>query len=214
MNKRRKLQILSLGATIMMICGVMGCNTDNKTNNNKEEVAVIEEVENQNAQVIYEPHYYNDTIDIDEAINSLGINRDENYPYDSYRFVRFVDNSSYERFTIVVGYVDYVTEEGKIIDTIYNYYDAFNGDFIFSTRDYRKVNTIESNVIYHLMDYGKLLDLRECVISKGLDSAYAYSVMSDNIQNIFLSTYDVARMYVLLVNSSNRLEKNTQMIIG
>lgn len=215
MNKKKKLQLLSLSAALVMMCSLGGCSKNvSNTNNNESEEAVIEEVVEE--PVRYEFHYYNDTVDIEEAINGLGINKNDSFPYDSYRFIRYVDYDNHEMFAIVIGYVNYITdEEGHITDTVYYYYDAFNGEFMFGTRDYGKeVKSITSDKILYLMDYGKLIDLRECVISKGLDSDYAYSVMGNDIKSKSLSTYDVARMYVLLVNSTNRYEKNDQMIIG
>ena len=65
------------------------------------------------------------------------------------------------------------------------------------------------------MDQGDLLDLKRIVVGKGLDSNYANSVMSDDIKNKSLSKYDVARMYVLLVNSNNRsIDYNHAIILN
>ena len=76
-----------------------------------------------------------------------------------------------------------------------------------------RIENYNSSDVISVLDQGDLLDLRDIVIKKGLDSSYAYSVMSDDIKDKTLSTYDVARMYVLLVNSNNRSINHNNAII-
>ena len=104
--------------------------------------------------------------------------------------------------------MDYEVEDKKIVDTNYNCCNAFNGDLILRVHDIKNIKDFESNEVYYLMEYGSLLGLRNSVISKGLDKTYAYNVLSDGVYNKSLSLYDVARIYVLLVNSDNRVETN------
>ena len=85
---------------------------------------------------------------------------------------------------------------------------------MFTTSDYREIKEYNSDVVWYLMEYGDLLGLRESVISKGLDEEYARSVMGDDVKNKSLTASDVARYYVLLVNSANRIESTYTMSIG
>ena len=207
MNKIKRLQLISLSALLLMLhgCGLNPNRTSNKeeTNNN----GVYEELNNK-----YVFHYYNDTYDVESAINRLGITRNDDYPYGSYRYILYLDNSHIERYEIVIGYANYiVNEEGNVIDTIYDYYNAFTNEYVFSTRNIKDINSFESDKIYHTMEFGKLCELRDSVISKGLDRDYAYSVVKDDIKNKVINTSEAARIYVLLVNSFNRIESNHQI---
>ena len=218
MKKNVSVGAFSLGAAALLLAGVVSLRcVDNKLQEVREKREVkktnVEEVINEMPR--YEFHYYNDTVDVEESVNSLGITKNDSYIYESYRFIRFVDNDHREKYAICVPYVEYeVDEKGEVINTIYNYYDAFNGTFLLSTNDKKTIQSYNSDLILYLMESGKLLDLKKSVISKGLDEEYANSVMGNDIKNKSLNTYDVARMYVLLVNSSNRLENSYVLVIG
>lgn len=216
MNRRRKIQLMSIISAGIVLGSVVSTRIDvnnRKKDNNSEETFVEETTTYE--PIVYEFHYYNDTIDENEEINKLGIVNDSSSPYNCYKYIRFVDFDSRERYAIVKSYVDYILDEDKnVIDTIYTFVDAFDGKVLFTTKDYRKISEFNSDIIWYLMEYGDLLELKDSVISKGLDINYANSVMSSDIENKSLSIYDVARYYVLLVNSKNRLEKEYVMNIG
>ena len=216
MNRRRKIQLMSIISAGIVLGSVVSSRIDvnnRKKDNNSEETFVEETTTYE--PIVYEFHYYNDTIDENEEINKLGIVNDSSSPYNCYKYIRFVDFDSRERYAIVKSYVDYILDEDKkVIDTIYTFVDAFDGKVLFTTKDYRKISEFNSDIIWYLMECGDLLELKDSVISKGLDINYANSVMSSDIENKSLSIYDVARYYVLLVNSKNRLEKEYVMNIG
>ena len=216
MNRRRKIQLMSIISAGIVLGSVVSTRIDvnnRKKDNNSEETFVEETTTYE--PIVYEFHYYNDTIDENEEINKLGIVNDSSSPYNCYKYIRFVDFDSRERYAIVKSYVDYILDEDKkVIDTIYTFVDAFDGKVLFTTKDYRKISEFNSDIIWYLMECGDLLELKDSVISKGLDINYATSVMSSDIEHKSLSIYDVARYYVLLVNSKNRLEKEYVMNIG
>ena len=216
MNRRRKIQLMSIISAGIVLGSVVSTRIDvnNRKKDNDSEETFVEETTTYEP-IVYEFHYYNDTIDENEEINKLGIVNDSSSPYNCYKYIRFVDFDSRERYAIVKSYVDYILDEDKkVIDTIYTFVDAFDGKVLFTTKDYRKISEFNSDIIWYLMEYGDLLELKDSVISKGLDINYANSVMSSDIENKSLSIYDVARYYVLLVNSKNRLEKEYVMNIG
>ncbi len=216
MNRRRKIQLMSIISAGIVLGSVVSTRIDvnNRKKDNDSEETFVEETTTYEP-IVYEFHYYNDTIDENEEINKLGIVNDSSSPYNCYKYIRFVDFDSRERYAIVKSYVDYILDEDKkVIDTIYTFVDAFDGKVLFTTKDYRKISEFNSDIIWYLMECGDLLELKDSVISKGLDINYANSVMSSDIENKSLSIYDVARYYVLLVNSKNRLEKEYVMNIG
>lgn len=216
MNRRRKIQLMSIISASIVLGSVVSTRIDvnNRKKDNDSEETFVEETTTYEP-IVYEFHYYNDTIDENEEINKLGIVNDSSSPYNCYKYIRFVDFDSRERYAIVKSYVDYILDEDKkVIDTIYTFVDAFDGKVLFTTKDYRKISEFNSDIIWYLMECGDLLELKDSVISKGLDINYANSVMSSDIENKSLSIYDVARYYVLLVNSKNRLEKEYVMNIG
>lgn len=219
MNKRKQIQIVSLMSAALVLAGVVLNRISNDREDNKiyEDIVIKEKVsdESKEESIRYQFHYSNDTVDVEDEISKLGITNNDSNPYNMYKFIRFVDFDSRERYAIVNGYVDYVfDEENNVLNTIYTYVDVFSGRVMLTTSDYREINEFNSDVIWHLMEYGNLLGLRDSVISKGLDETYAYSVMGDEIKNKSLTQYDIARYYVLLVNSANRMESTYTMSIG
>ena len=213
MNKSKKNKVLSFGAAFLLLTGIIGVRGIEKDNSVSKEGVIIEETQ-PTPLARYQFYYYNDTVNIDDSIYSLGITYNKIYPFESYRFLRFVDNDHRENFAIANVYVEYVLDENKnVVNTIYNYYDVFNNMLLLSTTDKKDIKSFNSDVILRLMDYGNLLELKECVISKGLDQEYVNGVMGSDIKNKELSTYDIARYYVLLVRSDERFENNKSYTI-
>ena len=171
MNRRRKIQLMSIISAGIVLGSVVSTRIDvnnRKKDNNSEETFVEETTTYE--PIVYEFHYYNDTIDENEEINKLGIVNDSSSPYNCYKYIRFVDFDSRERYAIVKSYVDYILDEDKkVIDTIYTFVDAFDGKVLFTTKDYRKISEFNSDIIWYLMECGDLLELKDSVISKGLD---------------------------------------------
>lgn len=219
MDKRKQIQIVSLMSAALVLSGVvLDRISDNREKNRIYEDIVIEDTikdEPEEEPIRYQFHYYNDTVDVESEISKLGITNNDSNPYNVYKFIRFVDYDSREKYAIVNGYVDYeFDDENNVLNTIYTYVDIFTGKVMFTTSDYKEIKEYNSDVVWYLMEYGDLLGLRESVISKGLDEEYARSVMGDDVKNKSLTASDVARYYVLLVNSANRIESTYTMSIG
>lgn len=215
MKNSQKIKIASLFST----AAILGSVAALKLNNNVSEPSVVINTNTPSIESTlenkYQFHYENDTVDLEQSVNSLNIVYDDYFPYASYKVLRFVDIDGYERIAVALSFVDYITDEsGKIVDTKYHYFDAFNNNYILTTSDKKDIKEYTSNVISYLIDSGDLLSLRRIVIDKGLDSDYAYSIMKDGIKNYSMTKYQVGMMYVLLVNSSNRPNYESQMILA
>ena len=216
--KKKKVDIVSLFGAALILFGastigyiVSGGSKNEDTNS--DEVTIIED--DSSAIIKYGLNYTNDTVDVNESIESLHLYQNNVYPYSSYKYVRFIDYDNNEKYSIVNVFVDFLSDPDKnVVETVYNYVDVFRGRTILSTNDRDKVRDYISNEVQLLIEIGDLLELRNSVISKGLDIGYAYSVMGDDIVNKSLSAYDVAWYYVLLVNSSNRLTSEYTMSIN
>lgn len=217
MKNKKSAELASFGAALLVLLGVVGIrsNINAKRISEPIEEAVVTVEPQKYEEIRYIFQYTNDTVDVDESIKSLNISESNDFPYKSYKFIRFVNFDNHEIYAIVNVYVDYLTDVDKnVVETVYRYVDAFSGRVLLTTNDRDDIVEFNSDVVQYLMEYGSLLELRESVISKGLNTDYAYSVMDDSIKNKSLSTYDVARYYVLLVNSKNRLEQGYMMSIG
>ncbi len=164
----------------------------------------------------YQFHLESDTTNVEEAVNSLGIVKDEALPYNMFKVFRYIDHDGYEKITIVKTYVNFVTDENKnITGYYYTMFDAFNGRLLYTTavnkNSFMHLEVPGEGDAYYIMDYDELSELKQIAISKGMDEGYVNSVMPDNLERQTLSTYQVASYYVQLVNTSNRLS-NTQTI--
>ena len=181
MKRKNDIDFGTLGAALLILLGVVGVRMGlNKlVEERNEEASAMEETLNEptHEPVVYYLHYENDTVDVEESINSLNISEDKSFPYECYKYIRFVDYDHIERYAIVNVYVDYLTDENKnVTATVYKYVDTFSGRELFTTTDKDKIKEIDNEEVMHLMEYGDLLELRESVISRGLDINYAYSV--------------------------------------
>lgn len=220
MNNKKNQTIAGLLAGVMVVSGACAYALS-KSDKNTEEVIPSTSVTTVTEYPKHEFHYYNDTVDVDAEIDKLNITNNDSFPYNTYKVIRYVDSNHFERIAIYHVYVTFLTDnEGKITDTLYTYQDVFNGEQFLTTTDGLNehvgdgiIENYNSNDVLLILDQGDLLDLRDIVIKKGLDQSYAYSVMSDDIEDKTLSTYDVARMYVLLVNSMNRSTNHNNAII-
>lgn len=207
-----KKRLISLLGVITILLSLPGCKKNEETNNTSVSYDTVnEEI---NAMPKYHFYYENDTYNLEESIDGLGIVNDGFYPYDTYKVLRYIDYNNEEKFAIARCYVDYVKDGNKgVADEIYYYYDVFNGNYLLGTYERRDIKTINSDVVYYLIEQVDLLDLKEIVIRKGLNADYVNSVMSDDIKNKSLSVSEVARMFVLLVNSNNRENYNNADIV-
>ena len=220
MRNKKNQTIASLLASIMVVSGACAYSLS-KSDNMEEKIEPKTKITTIEDYPKYEFHYYNDTVDVESEIDKLNINNNDMLPYNTYKVIRYVDSNHFERISIYHVYVTFLTDsEGKITDTLYTYQDIFSGEQFLTTTDGLndhvgdgRIENYNSSDVISVLDQGDLLDLRDIVIKKGLDSSYAYSVMSDDIKDKTLSTYDVARMYVLLVNSNNRSINHNNAII-
>lgn len=218
--EKRKLDVVTALGTALIMFGISTIGyivgekyTSNKNDINNDEATVIED--DSNGVVKYQLRYTNDTVDVNESIDSLHLYQNNVYPYSSYKYIRFIDYDNNEKYAIVNVFVDYLSDVDKnVVETVYNYVDVFRGRTLLTTNDKETIRNYNSNEIQLLLETGDLLGLRKSVITKGLDIGYAYSVMGDDIVNKSLSAYDVAWYYVLLVNSSNRLTSEYTMSIN
>ena len=81
-------------------------------------------------------HYENDTVDVEDSIDRLGLTNNDNMPYSTYKVFRIIDQNNFEKIVITNAYVSYLTDnEGNVINTLYSYVDAFNGELLFTTFD-------------------------------------------------------------------------------
>ena len=218
MEKKLKERIAALGGAVIILTGCIGCNKNNNKKYLYEETPTVEYSTSLDNK--YDFHYYNDTVDVESTVDSLGITNDDSYPYNVYKVLRFVDKDNYERIVITKCDVYFITDENKkITNTVYTYRDAFTGEELLVTNDnigdhiHDRVENYLSDYVDYIIYQGDLLDLKKIVIEKGLNSDYANSIMSDDINNKNLSLSEVGRMYVQLVNSNNRMNYSNQAII-
>jgi len=154
-------------------------------------------------------HYDTDTIDEEEEISKLGIIEDEINPTIMYKAIQYVDRNQIERIGIVEVHIKFNVNENKNIESeYYEVYNVFNGDYLFTCENF---DYISNNEVLYLMKYGNLDSLKDIVIRKGMNKYYVESVFSSIKDKNNLSLSEVARVYVLLVNSSNRLNNEMQL---
>lgn len=208
-----KKLLCSACAGLLLLTG-SGCNS----NNNKEEI--IKEEENIEEIIpkkidYYDINYFIDTSRYEEEYDNLRINEYRSLPYNTYKVLRYVDFNNYERVAIVNTYVNFMTDENKnITREYYNIYDAFSGDFLLSTYDISSGNKYDDGEVYYILSYGDLLDLKDIAESKGLNSEYTDSIMSDDIKRKSITTDEAAFDYLMLVTANERYQnKNEELVL-
>ena len=199
--KERLIAFISL---LIVLLSLSGCHS--KKNEDTKEKDIKEVIAEINNLPKYEFHQVSDTVDVEEAIDSLNIESDDVLPYDVYKVLRYIDMDGYERIPVVKVYLEYVVDEnGSVIGEKYSFYDAFSHEYLFTCDD---LENIECDNIQYVMSFGKLSDLKKIALSKGMDSSYVEGVFDDSVSKSSLSTSEVARIYVMLINSYNRLNNS------
>ena len=224
MKKKKKIQLLSLTSALLVTLSVVGLRISNENKKENEPISneeFIADVTFDSIESKYDFHQVSDTYDVDAAIGELGIVENKMLPYNMYKVIRFIDKEHYEKIAVVECYLNFtVDENGNITGYYYDMYDMFTKNYLFSTYVYD--NTLKINVydlpsdeVLRVLSYGDLLDLREIALSKGMDENYVDSVATDNIEDRSLLVSEAGRMYVMLVNSYNRVkfDENRQMIL-
>jgi hypothetical protein len=211
-NNTKTRIISSLAALIVMLSLTSGCSKINESEKESEEsdTTNIEIVQTTNEPVIYELHYETDTVDVDSEIDKLGIVDDESYPRNVYKVIRYIDNDHYERIGIVKAYVQYkVDEEKNVVSEYYDVYNIFNNEYLFTCDNFDNVSNDE---VFYLTSFDKLDSIRYVVVSKGMNEEYVDSVLATIKGKNNLSLREVAYVYVMLVNSNNRLQSNEMQL--
>ena len=208
MKKNKKL--LSLMSTMLVLLSLSSCKNNSKNEPVVEQPTIVHEY------VV--PRLVSDTTDVEEEVNSLNITEDKAYPYDVYKVFRYMNSDGYERINIVNTYVNYVTDsEGKIVGYYYTMVDAFDGHYIYTTpvnkNSFMNLEDIGDGDVKYIMNYAELSELKNIAILKGMDTNYVNSVMPDNLKGQTLTTSQVARYYVQLVNKNNRIYNDNQAVI-
>ncbi len=217
--KRRLISIVSV--LILCLSTASGCigKKENKKTNSELTYEEIIDINNRiNALPKYGITYNTDTYDVDKSISDLGIVDNKVLPYDMYKVIRYIDKDNNEIISIVNLYTNFVVENNEIISTYYTLVDAFTKNEILTTIPDKNGEVILDNLyedsnILKVLDFGELIELRDIVISKGMDPEYAFSIMNDYLTDKSLLVSEVGRMYVLLVNSQNRLHNNFNVLI-
>ena len=202
MDNKVKAQLISLSSLVIILGGLL----ITKQNDSEERLNRI-----YYSKTIYSQYdknnrfYLNDTVNIDDEIDKLNIKEERVLPYDTYKVLRYIDKRGNEKISIINTYVQYAMDNKDNVNKFYTFVDAFNGTVLLSTNnlDY---NVMASDYVQTVLEYGDLLDLKKIMMEKGLDIDYANRVMYDDIKNSYLSTQEVAGMYVLLVSSNDRAE--------
>ena len=208
--KKNNKRLLSLISTMLVLLSLSACKNNNKNEPEVEKPTIVQEY------VV--PHLVSDTTDVEEEVRSLNITEDKAYPYDVYKVFRYINSDGYERINIVITYANFVTDsEGKIVGYYYTMVDAFDGHYIYTTpvnkNSFMNLEDIGDGDVKYIMNYAELSDLKTIAMLKGMDTNYVNSVMPDNLEGQTLTTSQVARYFVQLVNKNNRIYNDNQAVI-
>ena len=208
MKKNKRL--LSLMSTMLVLLSLSSCKNNSKNEPVVEQPTIVQEY------VV--PRLVSDTTDVEEEVRSLNITEDKAYPYDVYKVFRYINSDGYERINIVITYANFVTDsEGKIVGYYYTMVDAFDGHYIYTTpvnkNSFMNLEDIGDGDVKYIMNYAELSDLKTIAMLKGMDTNYVNSVMSDGLERQTLTTSQVDKYYVQLVNKNNRIYNDNQAVI-
>lgn len=213
MDNKLKIKIASLAAASIVLTGALIFKNDReeKVINRNNNVTYVDEIDESNkANIIYE----NDTVKITDSIAEFGVTNPAYYPLNAYKLLQYRDKSGYERFSVVLSYIGYSNDEKGNITKNYSFVDVFDKTLVLSC-DSLDFETFASDYVDTVIYYGNLIDLKDIVIRKGLDKNYANQIEKEYINDGMLYTYDAAKYYLYLVNSSNwrNYEINKALII-
>lgn len=206
--KKNNIRFISGLSALLVLASLTGCSSRKKIEKLSNEFMLAnEQIENIPR---YTFHYETDTFDVQGEIDKLGISNNCYFPREMYKVIRYIDYNHIERIGIVKVIHCYDAGIDKKVESEhYEVYDVFNNNYIFS---YNKNNEIDSSEVLDLMFLGDIDNIRDIVISKGMDSMYTDSVLSMINDRNSLLLSNVAEVYVLLVNSSNRLRNNIMQL--
>ncbi len=197
MDNKTKAKVLSILSASLLLSG---CGKEHE----KEEVIPTPQAYTQ----VF--HLESDCYDVEEEVKSLNIITNETLLCNAFKVLRYIDKNNFERIVIVRTYSNFIVDENqKIIGYYYSMFDAFNGDYIYTTNVSDKSNvdvrSIYDGDVLAVLSYDKLSSLKKIAISKGMDEDYVNSVMPDFRDTDTISTLTIANYYVQLVNRNNRL---------
>lgn len=201
MNNKLKIRIASLAAASIVLTGALIFKTDReeKVINRNKNITYVDEIDESNkANIIYE----NDTVKITDSIAEFGVTNSSYYPLNAYKLLQYRDKSGYERFSVVLSYIGYSSDEKGNLIKNYSFVDVFDKTLVMSCNAL-DFESFASDYVDTVIYYGDLIDLKDIVIRKGLDRDYANQIEKEYINNDMLYTFDAAKYYLYLVNSSN-----------
>lgn len=212
MDERVKAELLALGAAGAFMWGlVINQSISNKRYNDwyvKDKEIVSNDLINYPK---FNLEYYSDTTDVMEMVDSLNIESNDLLPFNAYKVLRFIDENNYEKISICECNLNYhLNSDGDIDGYFYDICDMFNKELLLTTNVYSNPSTMElsnysNDKINSVISIGNLLDLKRIVLSKGMNEEYVNSIINDDIKDKSLYISDVAKQYVLLINSFNRV---------
>ena len=198
-NKKILLTTLLLGT---LLAGLYKKNNIIITGNIENEIQSI--VYDNSAYIIYDYKKLNEN-EINDEIEKLNIKNNMYYPTNTYKILQFVDSNKNYKIMIVNIFVNYFKNSDDIISKRYTVIDAFSKTELFDTEDF--VNISSSNILFDnadILSYDDLYKIKNIAVLNNINEEYINSILI-NIQNKDLNNMEVAKLYVSLINSNNRV---------
>lgn len=198
-NKKIVLTTLLLGT---LLAGIYKKNNIIITGNIENEVQSIEY--DNSAYIIYDYEKLNEN-EINDEIEKLNIKNNVYYPTNTYKILQFVDSNKNYKIMIVNIFVNYYKNNDDTISKKYTIVDTFSNTELFETEDF--VNISSRNILFDNADIlccDNLCKIRDIARLNNINEAYI-NYMLINIENKNLNNMEVAKLYVSLINSNNRV---------
>ena len=201
-NKKIVLTTLLLGT---LLAGLYKKNNIIITGNIENEVQSIEY--DNSAYIIYDYKNLNEN-EINDEIEKLNIENNVYYPTNTYKILQFVDSNKNYKIMIVNIFVNYYKNNDDKISKKYTIVDTFSNTELFETEDF--VNISSRNILFDnadILSCNDLSKIRDIALLNNINEEYI-NYMLMNIENKNLNNMEVAKLYVSLINSNNRVTYN------
>lgn len=198
-NKKILLTTLLLGT---LLAGLYKKNNIIITGNIENEVQSIEY--DNSAYIIYDYKNLNEN-EINDEIEKLNIKNNVYYPTNTYKILQFVDSNKNYKIMIVNIFVNYYKNNDDTISKKYTIVDTFSNTELFETEDF--VNISSRNILFDdadILSCDNLSKIRDIAQLNNINEEYI-NYMLINIENKNLNNMEVAKLYVSLINSNNRV---------
>ena len=175
------------------------------TGNIENEVQSIEY--DNSAYIIYDYKNLNEN-EINDEIEKLNIENNVYYPTNTYKILQFVDSNKNYKIMIVNIFVNYYKNNDDKISKKYTIVDTFSNTELFETEDF--VNISSRNILFDnadILSCNDLSKIRDIALLNNINEEYI-NYMLMNIENKNLNNMEVAKLYVSLINSNNRVTYN------